>query len=638
MSSARRISKRQLIAVLTVLLVGLCVTVFLMRSAYWAVVDEARVEFRTSSEIYLDRISSELTEGFVAAEDFQFYFFISEDIAHEQFSAFIDSYTALKKNRTLLALLISVTGENDRQREFAALNKLADETDFTSWNLDGINNRSLKDDEEAFYVRFQWSGDLADIEELATDLIGAEIGQYNELTSLIRTAIKSGQTHAALFTESGDIISDHFGQFIIISPFEVAPSIELFLLQSIDLPELLDDVDKVMNEEAQYVSFTKVNELNDLPIEKPITVTIGPNGLVSNGDISISNYWTYQKDVDLGNAKWRLAVHGAPQSFPITYNSVIMELLTGIGITCLLTYIIWLQMQRSNRVADIVDRRTRALQEAHSELENHYRMLQELNEDVEEARLSAETANMAKSEFLATMSHELRTPLNAILGFSQLLEDETLGPIGDTRYKEYAADIHSSGSHLLSIINDILDLAKLEAGKVTIERRPLEVVALGTHVVSLLQHQADEKKVTLSYEVADYMPAFVIGDELRLRQVLINLATNAIKFTNEGSVVIRFLLKPFKNGQSGWVMEVQDTGIGIPEEKQLVLFDRFTQVDTALSRRHGGVGLGLAICRELVDRMEGIISVRSIQNVGTTVRAQLPLNVADQADDDSAFI
>jgi signal transduction histidine kinase len=265
-------------------------------------------------------------------------------------------------------------------------------------------------------------------------------------------------------------------------------------------------------------------------------------------------------------------------------------------------------------------------------------MLQNLNRDVEEARRSAETANKAKSEFLATMSHELRTPLNAILGFSQILQEQALGPLGDQRYADYAKDINASGTHLLAIINDILDLAKLEAGKIQIEQNVLSSRMLVGRVITLLSQQADGKGVILDAEFADNMPDYIMGDELRLRQILINLGSNAIKFTNQGAVIFRLHPRPFATGQPGWVLEVEDTGIGIPEEKQATLFDRFTQVDTALSRRHGGVGLGLAICRELVGQMDGKISVRSMVGVGTTIRVHLPLVEAKKGEADDGMI
>jgi len=263
-------------------------------------------------------------------------------------------------------------------------------------------------------------------------------------------------------------------------------------------------------------------------------------------------------------------------------------------------------------------------------LEEHYKLLQDLNKDVEEARRSAVSANRAKSEFLATMSHELRTPLNAILGFSQLIQDQAIGPVGDERYVEYSKDIHDSGQHLLSLINDILDLAKLESGNVSIDKNPVLTSDLADRIISLLSQQADNKGVEFKTEVDENMPDQILGDELRLRQIMINLCSNAIKFTQQGSVVVRLFAKPFQNGMAGWVLEVQDTGIGIPEEKQATLFDRFTQVDAALSRRHGGVGLGLAICRELVDRMEGKITVRSMVNVGTAIRVHLPMLEQDE--------
>lgn len=632
------ISKRQFAIFVFVLVIGVLITALLAREVYISTIESAREDFQDSAELYLERVHSELEEGFVAAEDFQFYFFVSNKIDEVRFNEFIDSYTALKKNRTLLALVFSATGEVDRKREFSILNEISRGGPVTSWNLDGVRDRELADGEEAFYVRYYWPGDVAKSKKETISLEGAEVGQYNELTTIMNKAVETGRSDAGLFTEHGDKISKQFGNLNIVSPFEIAPSIELFLVQSVDLKELLKDVEEVAGVNAEFVSFTKpVFEQGRRGTDTPV-FTVGKNGPINATDYDPSQYWHFSKTENLANSEWQYTVYADPASFKIKYDTVFIEVITGLSITCLVGYIVWSQILRTNRISGIVDRRTKALRDAHDELEHHYRMLQRMNHDVEEARLSAETANMAKSEFLATMSHELRTPLNAILGFSQLLQEETLGPIGDERYKEYAGDIHNSGRHLLNIINDILDLAKLEAGKVKIERKPLSIEELVGHVISLLQQQASDKKLELSYEIAEEMPTSIVGDELRLRQILINLVSNSIKFTKTGSVTIRFLAKKFKNGRAGWIMEVQDTGIGIPEDKQSLLFDRFTQVDTALSRRHGGVGLGLAICRELVGRMDGIISVRSTPNVGTTIRAQLPLDVAEEQDVDEAFI
>ena len=334
---------------------------------------------------------------------------------------------------------------------------------------------------------------------------------------------------------------------------------------------------------------------------------------------------------------WTIQFWSDSSKFPIEYGRTIITLLVSLTLTGLVAFIVWTQSQRARRVVDMVDRRTRALKDAHRELAQQNKLLRNLNTDLTVARKAAEQGNRAKSEFLATVSHELRTPLNAILGFSQLLREEALGEISDKRYVDYAGDIHSSGTHLLSLINDILDLAKLEAGKLQIERDAVSPYQLLDRVVALLHSDAESKGVQLITFVDDQLPSTVIGDMLRLRQILINLAANAVKFTDEGSVTVSLSRLPLPDGAEGWRLMVEDTGVGIPAAKQETLFDRFTQVESNLDRSYGGAGLGLAICRELVERMGGRIFVESVEGEGTSIWAHLPLedasNVVDDEDD-----
>ena len=313
------------------------------------------------------------------------------------------------------------------------------------------------------------------------------------------------------------------------------------------------------------------------------------------------------------------------------------------GIICLLVtlagiWVVYNQSERASRISQIVDRRTRALSQAHSELENQNATLQNLNIDLEESRRAAEESNAAKSEFLATVSHELRTPLNAILGFSEIIKKEALGDLGDKRYRDYATDINDSGNHLLSLINDILDLAKLEAGKVKLESAALHPSDLLHKAESLMAQTASTKGLKLITEISPEMPEVVMGDELRLRQVLINLLSNAIKYTPTGAVNALIRREALAGGGDGWVIEVKDTGIGIPDDKVGTLFDRFTQVESSRIRRQGGAGLGLSICRELCDMMHGTISVESVEGQGSTFRVHLPLIVADDTTVDGDFI
>ena len=252
------------------------------------------------------------------------------------------------------------------------------------------------------------------------------------------------------------------------------------------------------------------------------------------------------------------------------------------------------------------------------------RAIGERREELQNSRDEAWRANKAKSEFLANMSHEIRTPLNAVLGLAGVLIDS---PLNDEQRRQVAL-IKESGDNLLGLLNDILDLSKLDAGQIELENAAFDAAALTRDSLDLLRPRASEKGIELRFEAADDIPPAVVGDPARLRQVLINLVGNAIKFTEKGGVTVRLSARPGEGGLALAAWSVADTGIGIPAERIGSLFQEFVQADNSISRRFGGTGLGLAICKRLVDRMGGTIDVTSVQGHGSTFTFRLPLAIA----------
>ena len=241
-----------------------------------------------------------------------------------------------------------------------------------------------------------------------------------------------------------------------------------------------------------------------------------------------------------------------------------------------------------------------------------------VEQELEDARQGAERASALKSDFLAKVSHEIRTPLNAILGFAEVIMEERFGPIGNERYRDYVRDIHTSGAHVMSLVNDLLDLSKIEAGKLELDFVSVDVNRAVAECVGIMQPQANQERVIMRLSLAPHLPK-IVADARSLRQILLNLLSNAVKFNEPGGqVIIATALTDVGNA----VIRIRDTGIGMSERDIATALEPFRQLAT--SRQSAGTGLGLPLTRALVEANRAFFTIRSKKNEGTLVEVAFP--------------
>jgi signal transduction histidine kinase len=368
-----------------------------------------------------------------------------------------------------------------------------------------------------------------------------------------------------------------------------------------------------------YIYRQNDNGTRDLVLFQPSRLNGDEAEMVSYDELISGLVWLH----DFSVANIGLTVAIKPVGGKYSFESGILPYWAGsfgLLLTLFISYSLATAQSRTRVIEQTVADRTAALSNANISLHNEILERQRAEMEMRQAKDQAEVANRAKSEFLAMVSHELRTPLNAIIGFSEIMAQEVFGPVNNRKYEEYVADIRKSGTHLLGLINNILDLSKVESGQFKLNEEKIRLEDGISEVMRFISEFAQMGSINVKSDIPNDLPE-LRGDRQAIRQILLNLLSNAIKFTEEeGNVSVSARLD-----QAGrLILAIEDTGIGIPGDSIESVFEPFIQVDSSLARKFEGTGLGLPLTRSLVELHGGSVDLRSELGKGTKVTVVFP--------------
>lgn len=340
----------------------------------------------------------------------------------------------------------------------------------------------------------------------------------------------------------------------------------------------------------------------------------------SFGDEKLTNVITVLSLVSLANAVGIDYLKGEVDGQTLIYNVVILSIIT---LCC--SFIAHMEILREKDRQEIVAAGDE-LEKEKKKLEESLELVRRANEEAQQAKEEAERANRAKSNFLANMSHEIRMPMNAILGMDEMI----IRDCEDSKVLAEALDLRRAGQNLMKIVNDILDLSSIEDGRLELTSEEYDLYELIQEVEVILRRGVFEKNLSINFEVDDKLPGYLIGDAMRIKQIIMNLGSNAVKYTDEGSVTVKFSNKRISADTIELMITVSDTGIGIKSEDLDSVFDPFSRTERTSGSEIRGTGLGLMIVKQLVDMMQGKMTVNSVYHVGTTFEVRIPQAIAGE--------
>jgi signal transduction histidine kinase/CheY-like chemotaxis protein/CHASE1-domain containing sensor protein/HPt (histidine-containing phosphotransfer) domain-containing protein len=485
-------------------------------------------------------------------------------------------------------------------------------------------------------------------------LVGYDLSTNKKVYTAMRQSWITGKVVAVSYSDMTNQ-DDHIEKLLMITPVYTKKAASYissghedgltgFLFGVINFREMIEDSFRHLN---YYGIESNFYDITNGPGAASLIMSINQSGagdepvkktdlssLITEKGVNISEKGLLKRchTFKFGERKWAVVSvsHKELLEKYLTYQPVIAGFVI-ILIGGMLSYLFYLQIKKRYMIEEEVKERTTDLEEYHTQLMETNRELEKSILYSNEMVVKAEIANSAKSQFLANMSHEIRTPMNGIIGMTGLLMQTEL----KIEQKKYLDVIQSSGNSLLSLIDDILDFSKIEAGMLEIEVIDFDLRALMEDTVEMISLKAQEKGLELTSFISPEVPLYLKGDPGRLRQILVNLMGNAVKFTHKGEVSVQVKLEEKKESTATLNFRISDTGIGIPRSRVGMLFSAFTQVDGSTTRKYGGTGLGLAISKQLVELMGGKIGVDSEEGLGSIFSFTLKFQINDSIDGQS---